>query len=80
MAGAVSRALAKAPLNLLLLFIGVLWLMPTLGLFLDSLLAPDADRHDRLVEDLHRAEPGHVRELRRTCSTTTRSRARSAPR
>jgi alpha-glucoside transport system permease protein len=33
--------LAKAPLNLLLLFIGVLWLVPTVGLFLDSLLAPD---------------------------------------
>jgi alpha-glucoside transport system permease protein len=41
MPGAVSRALAKAPLNILLLFIGVLWLIPTLGLFLDSLLAPD---------------------------------------
>ena len=26
---------------MLLLFIGVLWLIPTLGLFLDSLLAPD---------------------------------------
>ena len=42
MAASVSRALGKAPLNLLLLFIGVLWLIPTLGLFLDSLLAPDA--------------------------------------
>ena len=41
MAAAASRALAKAPLNLLLAFIGVLWLMPTLGLFLDSLLSSD---------------------------------------
>src|SRR5687767_63151 len=41
MAAAISRGLAKAPLNLLLAFIGVLWLVPTLGLFLDSLLAPD---------------------------------------
>jgi alpha-glucoside transport system permease protein len=41
MAARASRALTKAPLNILLLFIGVLWLIPTLGLFLDSLLAPD---------------------------------------
>ena len=41
MAAAISRGLAKAPLNLLLAFIGLLWLVPTLGLFLDSLLAPD---------------------------------------
>ena len=41
MAAAASRVLARAPLNLLLLFIGLLWLIPTLGLFLDSLLAPD---------------------------------------
>jgi len=41
MAAAATRALTKAPLNLLLAFIGILWLVPTLGLFLDSLLAPD---------------------------------------
>ena len=41
MAAAATRAFAKAPLNLLLAFIGLLWLVPTLGLFLDSLLAPD---------------------------------------
>jgi alpha-glucoside transport system permease protein len=41
MAATASRALSKAPLNLLLLFIGLLWLVPTLGLFLTSLLAPD---------------------------------------
>ena len=64
MAATASRWLAKAPLNILLLFIGVLWLVPTLGLFLDSLLGAGADRLDRLVEDLHRAEHGDVRELR----------------
>jgi alpha-glucoside transport system permease protein len=37
----LSRALAKAPLNILLAFIAVLWLVPTFGLFLTSLLAPD---------------------------------------
>ena len=41
MAGTATRALARAPLNLLLAFMGVLWLVPTLGLFLTSLLAPD---------------------------------------
>jgi len=41
MAASATRALGRAPLNLLLAFIAVLWLVPTLGLFLDSLLAPD---------------------------------------
>jgi alpha-glucoside transport system permease protein len=34
------RALAKTPLHLLLAFIALLWLMPTLGLFFTSLLSP----------------------------------------
>jgi alpha-glucoside transport system permease protein len=41
MAAAATRVVSRAPLNLLLAFIGLLWLVPTLGLFLDSLLAPD---------------------------------------
>jgi alpha-glucoside transport system permease protein len=41
MAASATRLLGRAPLNLLLAFIGILWLIPTLGLFLDSLLAPD---------------------------------------
>jgi alpha-glucoside transport system permease protein len=41
MGAAAARVLSRSPLNLLLAFIGVLWLVPTLGLFLDSLLAPD---------------------------------------
>src|SRR3954453_19016589 len=36
----IGRAVAKLPVQLFLLFIGVLWLMPTLGLFLESLLSP----------------------------------------
>jgi alpha-glucoside transport system permease protein len=36
----ITRAIAKAPLHLLLMFIALLWLMPTLGLFLTSLLSP----------------------------------------
>src|SRR5262249_21160511 len=36
----IGRAAAKLPLQLLLLFIAVLWLMPTIGLFFTSLLSP----------------------------------------
>jgi alpha-glucoside transport system permease protein len=38
----VLRILGKAPVNLVLLAIAVLWLVPTLGLFLTSLMSPDA--------------------------------------
>jgi len=37
----ISRALARGPINVLLAFIAVLWLLPTLGLFLTSLLPAD---------------------------------------
>jgi len=37
----VVRASAKFPLNLLMGFIALLWLVPTIGLFLTSLLAPE---------------------------------------
>jgi len=37
----ILRVLARAPLNLLLLAIGLLWLVPTIGLFFTSLLAPE---------------------------------------
>jgi alpha-glucoside transport system permease protein len=36
------RALTKAPVYLVLVFIGLLWLVPTLGLFFTSLLQPSA--------------------------------------
>jgi alpha-glucoside transport system permease protein len=39
-AARILRALAKAPINFLLLAVGLLWLVPTIGLFLTSLLAP----------------------------------------
>lgn len=35
-----SRALAHAPVNILLVVIGVLWLVPTLGLLITSLIVP----------------------------------------
>jgi alpha-glucoside transport system permease protein len=37
----VLRVLAKAPVHLILLGVGLIWLVPTLGLFLTSLLAPE---------------------------------------
>jgi len=38
----IVRVLAKTPVYLLLAFIGLLWLVPTLGLFFTSLLEPSA--------------------------------------
>jgi alpha-glucoside transport system permease protein len=40
-AARIGRAAAKLPLQIFLLFVGVLWLMPALGLFLTSLLSPE---------------------------------------
>jgi alpha-glucoside transport system permease protein len=40
-AARVLRVLAKAPVNLVLIVIGVLWLVPTIGLFITSLMTPD---------------------------------------
>jgi alpha-glucoside transport system permease protein len=36
----VTRAAGKLPLNIFLAFVAVLWLVPTIGLFLTSLLSP----------------------------------------
>jgi alpha-glucoside transport system permease protein len=36
----ILRLLGKAPVNIVLLLIGVLWLVPTLGLFITSLMSP----------------------------------------
>jgi alpha-glucoside transport system permease protein len=35
------RYLAKTPVHILLLVVGILWLVPTLGLFITSMLAPE---------------------------------------
>jgi alpha-glucoside transport system permease protein len=40
-AAKIGRYAAKAPVHIVLLLVGVLWLMPTLGLFLTSLLEPN---------------------------------------
>jgi alpha-glucoside transport system permease protein len=39
-AAKILRVLGKAPVNFLLIAVGLLWLVPTIGLFLTSLLAP----------------------------------------
>jgi alpha-glucoside transport system permease protein len=40
-AAKIGRAVTHAPVHLALAFIGVLWLVPTIGLFLTSLMEPD---------------------------------------
>ena len=40
-AAKVVRWLGKAPVHILLVFIGLLWLVPTIGLFMTSLFAPE---------------------------------------
>ena len=40
-AAPILRALGSAPVHLVLIFVGVLWLVPTLGLFLTSLLGAE---------------------------------------
>ena len=39
-AARILRALGKAPIHILLVFVGLLWLVPTLGLFMTSLFTP----------------------------------------
>ncbi|MBD0328537.1 MAG: carbohydrate ABC transporter permease [Thermoleophilia bacterium] len=46
LAARILRAVGKAPVHLVLVFVGILWLVPTLGLLLTSLLAPE-DFQDR---------------------------------
>lgn len=45
-AARVGRVVAHGPLNLFLIFVGVLWLIPTLGLLFTSLLPPEAIAQD----------------------------------
>ena len=42
MSSRIVRFLTRTPVYLLLAFIGLLWLVPTLGLFFTSLLEPSA--------------------------------------
>jgi len=41
-ASRILRVVGKAPVHLVLVFIGVLWLVPTLGLLITSILAPSS--------------------------------------
>ena len=55
--------LASAPVNVFLLFVGLLWIIPAFGLFVHLDLLPAESRRGRLVERLLEAERDHVREL-----------------
>jgi alpha-glucoside transport system permease protein len=41
-AAKIARAAARLPVHLFLAFVGLLWLVPTIGLFFTSLMTPDA--------------------------------------
>jgi alpha-glucoside transport system permease protein len=41
MASKILRVVAKAPIQILLVFVGILWLVPTVGLFLTSLFSAE---------------------------------------
>ncbi len=41
LAAKIVRVTAKAPIHLILIFVGLLWLVPTLGLLFTSLLSPE---------------------------------------
>ncbi len=41
LAARILRVVGKAPVHVLLLVVGILWLVPTFGLFITSLLAPE---------------------------------------
>ncbi len=54
----------KAPLQIVLAVLGLLWLVPTFGLFITSILPAVRARLEGLVADLLEAEPRHLVELR----------------
>jgi alpha-glucoside transport system permease protein len=41
LAAKILRVIGKAPVHLILVIVGLLWLVPTIGLFITSLLAPE---------------------------------------
>lgn len=53
-AARLGRVVSRGPLNIFLIVVGVLWLIPTLGLLFTSLLPPDAIAQDgwwRVISD-----------------------------
>ena len=62
-AARIGRFATRLPLHIFLAFIAVLWLLPTLGLFLTSLLSPDRLPDERLVEGHRASAPRDVGEL-----------------
>jgi alpha-glucoside transport system permease protein len=57
-AARILRVLAKAPIHLLLLVVGILWLVPTIGLFITSMLAPEDFQEKGWWQIL--SEPGNL--------------------
>ena len=73
-----SASLAKAPVQLFLAVVGLLWLVPTFGLFITSLLPPSDFATAGWWKVFSNPSLLDARQLQRSSSTTTgRSRARS---
>ena len=66
----------KAPVNLFLILLGLLWLIPTLGLFLTSILPAQAFTVKGWWQIFSKPSLATWSELQRRCCTTTRSRTR----
>ena len=69
----VLRFLMRAPVNLILVLLGVLWLIPTLGLFLTSILPAQAFTVKGWWQIFTEAEPSRPGTTTARSCTTTRS-------
>ena len=68
--------LGKAPVHILLVVVGLLWLVPTIGLFLTSLFSAE-DVNDVAGGRSSRSRAWRRSRTTRTSSTTSRSARRS---
>ena len=59
------RYLSKLPVQIFLVLVGLLWLVPTFGLLITSLLSPADFTREGLVAGLLRSEQADLGELRR---------------
>ena len=76
LAARILRIVGKLPVQIFLVAVGLLWLVPTLGLFVTSILPASRLRPGRLVAGLLAAEPARpgqnydqiFRQPRRSCT------------
>ena len=75
-AGKTIRFFEKAPVNIVLAFLGLLWLVPTLGLFLTSILPAQAFTVKGWWQIFSKPSLATWSRTTGWCCTTTRSRTR----